>query len=209
MKIAVIGAAGKDGGKILQEAQQRGHEVLAIVRDRKKITDTSIPVLEKSLFALTLEDLVGCDALVDAFGAWGDRVDEHITSLAHLTKILKGSSVHLYVVGGAGSLYTTSSHTTQLKDSADFPAAFKPLAEAMAEALAELRFVQDVQWTYVSPAAAFEADGPATGDYVLAGEEWTTNEAHESAISYADYATGFVAIIESQQYNQQRVSLRW
>ena len=35
MKIAVIGATGKAGQKIVEEAVQRGHEVTAIVRSAK------------------------------------------------------------------------------------------------------------------------------------------------------------------------------
>lgn len=38
MKIAVIGATGKAGQKIVEEALQRGHEVTAIVRSAAKVT---------------------------------------------------------------------------------------------------------------------------------------------------------------------------
>jgi len=68
MKIGVIGAAGKAGSHIVREALLRRHEVTAIVRDRKKLTETNVSVLEKDLYDLTAEDLKGFDAVVDAFG---------------------------------------------------------------------------------------------------------------------------------------------
>lgn len=71
----------------------------------------------------------------------------------------------------------------QLSQTDGFPEAFLPLATAMGDSLAELRERSDVRWTYVSPAADFQADGPRTGKYVLAGEEFTANEAGESAIT--------------------------
>ena len=65
MKIGVIGATGKAGSKIVREAKLRRHEVTAIVRDRTKLTETDVHILEKDLFDLTAEDLQGFDAVVD------------------------------------------------------------------------------------------------------------------------------------------------
>lgn len=67
-------------------------------------------------------------------------------------------------------------------------------------------------WAYVSPAADFQADGPRTGEYVLNGEEFTTNEAGESAISYADYAIAIVDEVvaaPADAHVNKRISVRW
>ena len=45
--------------------------------------------------------------------------------------------------------------------------------------------MQDVKWTYVSPAGDFQAEGARTGDYILGGEELTLNSKGQSVISYA------------------------
>ena len=92
--------------------------------------------------------------------------------------------MRLLVVGGAGSLYVNPEHTAQVMDGPDFPDAFKPLASNMGAALSELRRRDDVKWTYLSPAADFQADGERTGKYLLGGEELTLNERGESVISY-------------------------
>ena len=91
------------------------------------------------------------------------------------------------MVGGAGSLYMNPEHTLVLCDTPDFPEMFEPLAQAQEQAaLDELRQRDDVAWTFVSPAADFQAERVrAQGDYLLAGEEFTVNDRGESALSYA------------------------
>ncbi|WP_366933448.1 NAD(P)-dependent oxidoreductase [Pseudoramibacter sp.] len=163
--------------------------------------------VKKDLFDLTADDLKGFDAVVDAFGAWTeDTLPLHSTSLKHLCDILSGTDTRLVIVGGAGSLYVDADHTTQLVDTPDFPDAFKPLATAMGKALSELRSRDDVKWTYISPAADFQADGERTGKYLLAGETFTLNEKGESVISYADYAIALVDEIEKGDHIQERIS---
>lgn len=146
--------------------------------------------------------------MVDAFGAWApETLPGHSTTLKHLCDVLSGTDVRLVIVGGAGSLYLDKEHKTQLVESPDFPDAFKPLATAMGKALAELRQRKDVKWTYISPAADFQADGERTGKYILAGEELTVNSKGESIISYADYAVALVDEIEKGSHIQQRISV--
>lgn len=65
MKIAVIGANGKAGKLIANEAVKRGFDVTAIVRSENQ--SQAQHVLQKDIFALTREDLLGFDALVNAF----------------------------------------------------------------------------------------------------------------------------------------------
>ena len=98
-------------------------------------------------------------------------------------------------------------HKTQLVDTPDFPDAFKPLAKAQGNALAELRERKDVRWTFVSPAADFQADGERSGKYILAGEELKLNDRGESIISYADYAIAIVDEIAEGNHIGQRISV--
>lgn len=206
MKIAVVCANGKAGKLIVEEAMNRGMDVTAVVRGENK--SAAKEVIIKDLFDLTAEDLAGFDVVVDAFGAWAPEVlPQHSTSLAHLCDILSGTDTRLVVVGGAGSLYVNPEHTAQVKDGANSPAEFKPLAEAQGKALEELRKRDDVRWTFVSPAGDFQADGERTGEYILAGEELTLNDRGESIISYADYAIAMVDEIESGNHIQQRISV--
>lgn len=179
---------------------------MTFVRDENRTAAQSAVV--KDLFDLTAEDLAGFDAVVDAFGAWTpETLPQHSTSLKHLCDVLSGTDTRLLVVGGAGSLYVNKEHTACVSEGADFPEAFKPLANAMAKALGELRGRNDVKWTYISPAGDFQADGERSGKYILAGEELTLNAKGESVISYADYAVAMVDEIEKGNHIHQRISV--
>ncbi len=206
MKIAVVAANGKAGQLIVKEAVDRGHDVTAIVRSDNK---TVAPhVLVKDIFDLSKEDLAGFDAVVSAFGAYTpETLPQHTTSLEHLAGLLESTTVRLLVVGGAGSLYVDPEMTTQLVDTPDFPDEYKPLALAMSKGLDRLRDFGTVNWTYISPAADFVADGDRTGDYILAGEVFTVNDKGESVISYADYAVAMLDEIEKGHHNKERISV--
>lgn len=207
MKIGVIAANGKEGRLIVKEALDRGMDVTAIVRSANK-TEAKKVIL-KDIMDLTKNDLKNFDVVVDAFGVWDPaKMNLHSVTLNHLADILSGRSTRLLVVGGAGSLYTDKTHTMKLSETPDFPKEYLPVANGMGKALEELRKRNDVKWTYMSPAAEFDAEGKRTGSYVLAGEEFTTNEKGESYISYADYAIAMVDEAEKGNHLGERISVR-
>ncbi len=207
MKIAVIAASGKAGRKIVAEAASRGFEVTAFVRRQVEV-DGAAKVIVKDILALEADDLKGFDAVVDAFGAWSpETLPLHTTTSQHLCDLLSGTDVRLLIVGGAGSLYVDKEHTTQVFKTPEFPADYFPTAQAQANELDALRGRNDVKWTFVSPAADFQAEGERTGKYILAGEEFTLNAAGESIISYADYALAMVDEIANGNHIRQRISV--
>ena len=207
MKIAVVAANGRVAKKAIAEALSRGHEVVAFGRHAENDTPAK-KYVQKDLFDLTREDLAGFDAVIDAAGAWSSETFPVIKNAAeHLTSILAGTPVHLIVVGGAGSLFVNPEHTLTVAETPDFPDAFKGVAAAHQQALDFLRTARDTQWTYLSPAGDFQAEGERTGKYILAGEEFTLNSRNESIISYADYAIALVDEIEKGGHSQQRISV--
>lgn len=211
MKIAIIGATGKAGSLILKEALNRDLDVTAIVRNQSKMKDTKVPVVEKDLFDLTKEDLLPFDVIVDAFSAPVEQAELHVTSIKHLAELLNGTEIRLLVIGGAGSLYTDSSKTTQFKESNNFnvPIDFRPIVENMSDSLDYLRKVENLHWVYISPAVDFNPNGIRTGRYVLAGEILTTGENGKSEISYADYAIAMVDEIINKEHDKERISVRY
>lgn len=206
MKIAVVAANGRAGKLIVKEALDRGLDVTAFVREGNQTAATKYVV--KDIMDLTSDDLNGFDAVVDAFGAWQpELLGGHVQTSQHLCDILSGSETRLLIVGGAGSLYVNPEHTAVVADGPDFPDMFKPLANAQAEELKQLRGRNDVKWTFISPAGDFQAECERTGKYILAGEELTLNSKGESIISYADYAIAMVDEIEKGNHIQQRISV--
>lgn len=206
MKIAVVCANGKAGRLIVKEALNRGLDVTAVVRGENK--SAAKKAIKKDLFDLTLEDLKDFDVVIDAFGAWTeDALFKHSTSLKHLCDILSGTNTRLLVVGGAGSLYVNPEHTAVVSDGADFPPQFLPLAKAQGKALSELRKRDDVNWTFISPAGDFKADGKRTGKYILGGEELVLNSKGESIISYQDYAIAMIDEATGGNNFKKRISV--
>ena len=129
--------------------------------------------------------------------------------MEHLSDILANKNTRLLVVGGAGSLYTDESLTTQLFTTPDFPTDYYPIASNQAKGLDVLRRRNDVKWTYVSPAAEFEYEWERKGEYQLAGEVFTVNAEGKSEISYADYAIAMVDEAEKGNHINQRISVLW
>ena len=208
MKIAVVAASGKAGRKIVTEAASRGFEVTAFVRRKGQIVDGAKHIVVKDIMDLTVDDLKGFDAVVDAFGTFTpETLPLHTTTSQHLCDILSGSDTRLLIVGGAGSLYVDKEHKTQLFNTPEFPAAYVPTAQAQANELAELRKRDDVKWTFVSPACDFQPDGERTGKYLLGGEELILNAAGESVISYADFAVAMVDEIANGSHVKQRIGV--
>lgn len=204
--VAVVCANGKAGSLITRELVERGFDVTAIVREENK--SAAPQTLQRDVFNLTREDLSGFDVVVDAFGAWTPDTIPGITRAAsHLADLLTGTSARLVVVGGAGSLFVDATHAITLDATPEFPEDWKPLSAAHGKALAYLENTSDLRWTYVSPAADFQAAGERTGSYQLGGEEMLLNAAGASSVSYADYAIAIADLVESGEHVGEHVSV--
>lgn len=207
MKIAIIGATGKAGKLIMEEALQRGLDVTAIVRNKSKLSNSSVKVIEKDLFDLKKDDLKDFDTVVSAFGAWEEKeLPKHAEVMNHLCDILADTNIRLMIVGGAASLFVN--HSMMLIDSPDFPKDWINLAKNSNKAFEILKATKNVLWTYISPSADFQADGKKTGEYRIGDkDELCFNSKGESMISYADYAIGFVDEIENKKFLNKRITL--
>ena len=206
MKIAVVCANGKAGRLIVEEAVNRGLDVTAIVRGQNK--SAAKKVIVKDIMEITKDDVKNFDVVIDAFGTWKiEDLPNHTVTSQHLCDVLSGTDTRLLIIGGAGSLYTDKTHTLQLFKAPNFPAEYLPTATAQSNELDELRKRDDVKWTFVSPAADFQAEGERTGKYILAGEEFTLNSKGESIISYADFAVAMVDEATKGNHIQQRISV--
>lgn len=207
MNIGIIGATGKAGHFLTKEARQRHHQVTAIVRSQSKLQHDGVSVLAKDLFDLTEADLAPFDVVIDAFGSPPGQEQLHQSSLLHLIKLFKHlPQVRLLVVGGAASLYTDASKHTRLLDTPDFPEAYKATASNMAKAFEVLKH-SDINWTYLSPSAFFDPDGPATGQYQLGDDVLLLNAEKQSYVSYADYAKAMLDEAESKTHVRKRFTV--
>jgi putative NADH-flavin reductase len=208
MKIAVIGATGKQGSLLLEESIKRGHDTTAIVRKDNGNINNKAEVIVKDILDINYSDLKEFDIIVDTLGFWTEETQPlHYTSLKHFADVLSGKENRLLVVGGAGSLYVDKELKTRLMDTPDFPDDYMPIAVNMGKAFDEIKTRNDVKWTYLSPAANFVADGVRTGSYKVGGDILTLNSNGESEISYADFAVAMIDEAENAKHIQERFSV--
>lgn len=208
MKIAIIGASGKAGQLILQEAIDRRHDVTAIVRNAAKIQNDKVTVLEKDIFNLKESDLKHYDVIVNAFKAPDGQEQQHVEAGNILIKALKNvANTRLIVVGGAGSLYTDETKTIQNYEAPGFPEAYLPTATNMGKNLQELQSTEGLKWTYISPAGFFDPEGEKTGAYQVGSDFVILNSTGDSYISYSDFAIAMLDEIEKPQHLNKRFTV--
>ncbi|WLP52854.1 NAD(P)-dependent oxidoreductase [Agrobacterium fabrum] len=199
-KIALIGASGNAGSRILKELSDRGHQVTAIARNPEKIAALPNVVAKKGdVFdqAALSELLKGHDAVISSV---------HFTASdpATLIEAVRASGVQRYlVVGGAGSLEIAPGQ--RVVDLPDFPAAYKAEATKGAEFLDKLKQEKQLDWTFLSPSAEF-VPGERTGKFRIGKDNLLSNEAG-SRISFEDYAIALVDEIEKPQHSRQRFTV--
>lgn len=207
MKIGIVGATGKAGSLILDEAVRRGHEVTAIVRNASKLNNDNVKVIEKDVHDTWTEDFKGLDVVVNAFGAPLGEKDAHVEAGRVLINALSGTGIRLIVVGGAGSLYVDDSRTMKVIDTPNFPDIFKPTAGGQSENLEELEQTTNLKWTFISPSAEFDADGKRTGAYETGADVLLVNKSEESYISYADFAIAVIDEAEKAEHINERFTV--
>lgn len=197
MRIVLFGATGVIGSRILQELQQRGHDLVPATRSNGiDVTDPDAVVRASS----------GADVVVAAVSARG--VDYTLVDVARslIEGLARAGVQRLVVVGGAGSLEVAPGQ--RLLDTPEFHEEWKPEALEGADSLALYRSLDNLDWTYVSP-AAYIHPGDRTGHYRLGGDQLVVDEKGVSEISAEDYAIAIADLVERGNHARQRVSVSW
>ncbi|MFB0830856.1 NAD(P)-dependent oxidoreductase [Brevibacillus laterosporus] len=208
MKIAIIGATGRAGKLIMQEALQRGHEVTAIVRDASKLDQNQkVAVLQKDIFDLTTQDVNKFDVVVNSFGAKPGEEHLHVEAGNVLIEALKNApQTKLFVVGGAGSLFVDEAKTVRLFETPEFPKEYLATATNQGKNLEILKQSNLPQWTFLSPSAMF-GPGERTGRYQKGEDNLLVNAKGESSISMEDYAIAVLDELENPQFVNKRFTV--
>ncbi len=208
MKIGIIGANGKAGSLIMNEALERGHEVTAIVRNPEKLQNDNVTIIQKDIFDLKTDDLDSFDVLVNAFNAKFGEEYLHTTSGEVLIRELSGlPNTRLVVVGSGGSLFSDEKRDERIHETAGFPQQFMDTALQMQKNLEDLENTDDVNWVYISPSGLFDAEGERTGKYETGTDVVLTNSTGESYTSYADFAVALMDEVEYPKHHNERFAV--
>jgi putative NADH-flavin reductase len=200
MKVALIGASGQVGSRLLKELSDRGHAVTAIARNPARIA--ALP----GVTAKTgdVHDPDGLAKLLEGHDAAISTVHFTDSDPRLLVEAVKRAGVPRYlVVGGAGSLEVAPG--VRLVDTPDFPAAYRDEALAGAVFLDLLRREPDLDWTFLSPSAMF-VPGERTGTFRLGKDQLLANE-RGSSISFEDFAVAMADELERPAHRRERFTV--
>lgn len=196
MKIALIGATGNVGQRIVAEAERRGHEVIAISRSGGAVGNgpaVQADLADKARIAKAIE---GADAVVLSVKFQDLDVEALLDALKDAKRLL--------IVGGAASLYVAPG--LQLIDTDGFPDFIKVEAEPARQALARIQQETALDWTFLSPSVFF-GPGERTGTFRLGKDELLTAADGKSHISYEDYAVALLDEIERPKHSRRRFTV--
>lgn len=207
MKIALIGASGFVGSRILAEALARHHQVTALVLHPEKIAPAAnlvalkVDVMDEAALAAQLR---GHDAVICAFSghAQADIHGYYVKGVKAIIAATKLAGVpRLLVVGGAASLEVAPGKL--LLDTPEFPEQWKATAQGAYDALQLLKQENTLDWTMLSPAAIIEP-GARTGKFRLGTDTLLTDDKGESRLSLEDYAVAMVDELEKPAHSRKR-----
>ena len=201
MNIAVIGATGTAGSRIVEEALARGHRVTAISRKPGRLrahANLHQAMVDANDPSALSQVLAGNDAVVSAL--------RFVDSDPHkLIAAVKEAAVKRYaVVGGAGSLNVAPG--MQLVDAPNFPAEHRPESVKGRDFLNTLRAEDGLDWTFLSPSAEF-APGTRTGNFRLGNDELLVDANGKSHISMEDFAKALLDELETPAHSRQRFTV--
>ncbi len=200
-KIALIGASGKIGSKIAAELLQRGHSVTGVARNPEKISVAGVNAVKGDFTdpAGMSAVLQGHDAIISAASFIPGQAEQLIASV-------RNSGVRRFLmVGGAASLQGEPGGK-KIIETLELPEAWKaPIMEGI-RTLALLREVNDIDWTFFSPAVQI-GPGERTGKFRLGGEVVVKDAAGVSKISYDDYAIAMVDELEQGRHLKARFTV--
>ncbi|WP_255987622.1 NAD(P)-dependent oxidoreductase [Chitinolyticbacter albus] len=212
MKLALIGATGYIGSKLLAEALARGHDVTAIVQHPQKLrahARLSGVAADVHDVAALASQLAGHDVVISAFSghAQANVYDYYLAGFKAIVAATKAAKVSRFVtVGGAGSLEVAPG--VQLVDTPQFPEQWKGTALGAREALNLLRGEAELDWTMLSPAAHI-VPGERTGQFRLGTEQLLTDRNGESHISLEDYAPALLDEVEQPKHRRGRFTVAY
>jgi putative NADH-flavin reductase len=224
LKLIVYGASGRVGSRVVDEALNRGHRVTAASRDpvrvkqkHENLSAVQGNVLDPESVAALVN---GQDVVVVSVRGNIDKSKDpektvHRVAATVVVGVLRdmgASAPRLIFVGGAGSLEVKPG--VLYADSIPWlmrmtmPRSLRQEIDGHILTLEYLRNVDDVRWTYISPAKKF-GPGKRTGVYRIGGDQMLKDEKGKSKISMEDFSVALIDEAENAQFIGKRFSVAY
>ncbi|PRP98215.1 MULTISPECIES: SDR family oxidoreductase [Bacillus] len=156
-KIAILGANGKAGKILVNEALEKGYQVKILTRNS---TNTETIIGDARNFS-TIQDLLqGCSAVINAVGQPKNESYIFSTVTKHILEAMKESKIKRYILISGGSLNVTGDQKGIInKIGATLFKLF--LTKMMQDKYKELQIIQnsEVDWTIVRLPFVIEGNG--------------------------------------------------
>ncbi|WP_022884057.1 NAD(P)-dependent oxidoreductase [Glaciibacter superstes] len=211
-RITVIGGTSYAGSAIVAEAAARGHEVTAYSRS---LPDSPIPnvtyvqgdVSDESALAAVIE---GADVVAAALAPRGALADSFRDVYRTIARLADAVKVPLIIVGGFSSLRPAPGAPRYVTDLSHAPAEYHAELTTVTALVADDLPATPVtlDWVFVSPAGKFgsHVPGERLGRYRI-GDDVALQPKDGGEISGADYALGFVDVIEQGNHHRAHINL--
>jgi putative NADH-flavin reductase len=201
MKIALIGATGNVGQRLVKEATSRGHDILAISRHPDaakgdKVETVACDLHDEDKLAQVIKD---ADAVILSVRFQ----DTDITKVVWAMR--KAGQKRIAIVGGAASLMNQDN--IRLIDTPGFPDFIAVEARPAAAALDWLRKeARDLDWAFVSPSMVL-GPGERTGKFRKGKHHLLVAEDGKSSISYEDLSVAVIDELETPTVHGDRFTV--
>ena len=214
-RITVIGGTGYAGSAIATEAAARGHEVTSLSRSLPLE-----PVVGVNYVLGNVEDetalspaIANSEVVVGALAPRGALTDTFREVYGRIARLSEAAGAPLFVVGGFSSLRPSAGAPRFVEDLSQAPAELRnALVSVSALVTDDLPATpESLNWVFVSPAQGFgsRAPGERTGKYRLGYDVAVHPDEGGGTISGADFAIGFVDLIEQGTYFRAHLNLAY
>jgi putative NADH-flavin reductase len=213
MNIAIVGATGFVGSKLLNEAANRGHQVTAITRSPQKVP-AAANIQPAAADVNDLNALVGHfkgkEAVIHSYAparelSVAERIEQQRRASEMIVTALKAADVkRLLAVGGAGSLYVAPG--VRNMDQPDFPKEYEGGVKSTLLIKEILMKEPELDWTYLSPSNML-VPGERTGKFRLGLDDMLVGPDGQSRISVEDYAVAMIDELEHPRHTHRRFTV--
>ncbi|PJJ63754.1 NAD(P)-dependent oxidoreductase [Compostimonas suwonensis] len=212
--ITVLGGTGYTGANIVREAAARGHEVVSFSRNAPQDAVPGVRYETGSLLDDSVREraVAGADVVIAALAPRGELETGLDAVYRRVAELAAASGARLGVIGGYSSLRMTEG-APRIAYGDDVYPEYAAESRAMAEILDELveSAPEGLDWFSVSPGAGYGsyAPGEATGVFRIGGDVALFDEAGQSAISGADFATAVLDEVDSPAHHRTQFSVAY
>lgn len=220
LQLIVYGATGRVGSRVVEEALNRGHRIKAVSRDPSRIIKKheNLQAVKGNVLdpGSVAELIAGQDVVVVAVRGSVDKSKKpentvHRMAAEVIVNVMREMgemAPRLIFVGGAGSLEVKPGVLYADKLSIFIPGFVRQEIKGHVLTLEYLRGVEDLRWTYISPAKKFKP-GKRTGKYRIGGDAMLKDKKGKSRISMEDFAVALMDEAENSQFIGKRFSVAY